>query len=218
MQRADLTTRRRLRPSARVASTSRVHARRLARGSRRWAIRWAKPGRIGPYRAHHHSPATLPDIAYLQVLSGSTPPRTPCFTRERSLIRTQPRPLRRPCRARRERATTKASLRGPRRGVVPGRTDDRLAPRRHSRRRAGRRVRDLRRQHPSPELLVESSGYSVPATPIRCPSGSVNCPTTRVPLADIALRDFGLLLGALTLARLASAYPARTPSGRRDSR
>jgi hypothetical protein len=36
--------------------------------------------------------------------------------------------------------------------------------------------------------------------------------------ADIALRDFGLLLGALTLARLASAYPARTPSGRRDSR
>jgi hypothetical protein len=46
----------------------------------------------------------------------------------------------------------------------------------------------------------------------------VNCPTTRVPLADIALRDFGLLLVALTLARLASAYPARTPSGRRDSR
>src|SRR3712207_1553087 len=28
--------------------------------------------------------------------------------------------------------------------------------------------------------------------------------------ADIALRDFGLLLGALTLARLASAFPART--------
>jgi hypothetical protein len=27
--------------------------------------------------------------------------------------------------------------------------------------------------------------------------------------ADIALRDFGLLLGALTLARLASAYPGR---------
>jgi hypothetical protein len=31
--------------------------------------------------------------------------------------------------------------------------------------------------------------------------------------ADIALRDFGLLLGALTLARLASAYPGRVPSG-----
>src|SRR5919112_436942 len=30
--------------------------------------------------------------------------------------------------------------------------------------------------------------------------------------ADIALRDFGLLLGALTLARLASAYPGRVPS------
>ena len=29
--------------------------------------------------------------------------------------------------------------------------------------------------------------------------------------ADIALRDFGLLLGALTLARLASAFPARAP-------
>jgi hypothetical protein len=28
---------------------------------------------------------------------------------------------------------------------------------------------------------------------------------------DIALRDFGLLLGALTLARLASAYPGRVP-------
>jgi hypothetical protein len=28
---------------------------------------------------------------------------------------------------------------------------------------------------------------------------------------DIALRDFGLLLGALTLARLASAFPGRTP-------
>jgi hypothetical protein len=28
--------------------------------------------------------------------------------------------------------------------------------------------------------------------------------------ADIALRDFGLLLGALTLARLASAYPGRS--------
>jgi hypothetical protein len=33
--------------------------------------------------------------------------------------------------------------------------------------------------------------------------------------ADIALRDFGLLLGALTLARLASAYPGRGRSGQR---
>jgi hypothetical protein len=31
--------------------------------------------------------------------------------------------------------------------------------------------------------------------------------------ADIALRDFGLLLGALTLARLASAFPDRARSG-----
>jgi hypothetical protein len=33
--------------------------------------------------------------------------------------------------------------------------------------------------------------------------------------ADIALRDFGLLLAALTLARLTSAYPGRGPSGHR---
>jgi hypothetical protein len=32
---------------------------------------------------------------------------------------------------------------------------------------------------------------------------------------DIALRDFGLLLGALTLARLASAYPAPAADGGR---
>src|SRR5919106_3527101 len=31
---------------------------------------------------------------------------------------------------------------------------------------------------------------------------------------DIALRDFGLLLGALTLARLASAYSGRAPADR----
>jgi hypothetical protein len=35
--------------------------------------------------------------------------------------------------------------------------------------------------------------------------------------ADIALRDFGLLLGALTLARLASAYPGHVPSRRRGA-
>src|ERR671914_1931270 len=35
--------------------------------------------------------------------------------------------------------------------------------------------------------------------------------------ADIALRDFGLLLAALTLARLASAYPGRVPSGQRGA-
>ena len=35
--------------------------------------------------------------------------------------------------------------------------------------------------------------------------------------ADIALRDFGLLLAALTLARLASAFPGRAPSEVRGS-
>jgi hypothetical protein len=34
---------------------------------------------------------------------------------------------------------------------------------------------------------------------------------------DIALRDFGLLLAALTLARLASAYPDRAPSPARTA-
>jgi hypothetical protein len=33
--------------------------------------------------------------------------------------------------------------------------------------------------------------------------------------ADVALRDFGLLLAALTLARLATAYPGRPPFGHR---
>jgi hypothetical protein len=118
--RAHLTTHRRSHPSARVASTTRrprigaaiapsgrrVHARRHARGSNRRA----KPRRIGPYRAQHHSPATLPDTAYLQVFSGSTPPRTPCFTRERSQVRNPPRP----------------SLQKPRHGAV---RDSRASPR-----------------------------------------------------------------------------------------
>src|SRR3712207_2424287 len=34
--------------------------------------------------------------------------------------------------------------------------------------------------------------------------------------ADIALRDFGLLIGALALARLAGAVPAGTPAGAGD--
>src|ERR687891_765427 len=62
MQRSTDTARRSLSPARGV------RARRLARGSRRWAIRWAKPGRIGPYRAHLDSPATPPDVADLQVL------------------------------------------------------------------------------------------------------------------------------------------------------
>jgi hypothetical protein len=35
--------------------------------------------------------------------------------------------------------------------------------------------------------------------------------------ADIALRDFGLLLGAVALARLASAFPARAASSQRGA-
>ena len=110
MQRDNLRTRRRSRQpypsrgevstSDRPGAASSDHGRRgrcaqalgLARGSCRWAIRWAKPGRIGPYRAHLHTPATLPTLQYLQVFSTSMPPQTPCFTRERSPVRTQPRP------------------------------------------------------------------------------------------------------------------------------
>ena len=63
-----------------------------ARGSRRWAIRWAKRSRIGPYQARRHAPASLRYVACLQAFSRSMLPRTPCFTRERSQVRNPPRP------------------------------------------------------------------------------------------------------------------------------
>jgi hypothetical protein len=65
---------------------------RSARESRRWAIRWARPSRIRPYRAASHATATRWDTGYLQVFSAGMPLRTPCFTRERTLVRNQPRP------------------------------------------------------------------------------------------------------------------------------
>jgi hypothetical protein len=64
----------------------------IARGHRRWAIRWATRSRTGLYLAHSAPPATLSDAVNLQVLSGSMPSRTPCFTRERSQVRNPPRP------------------------------------------------------------------------------------------------------------------------------
>jgi hypothetical protein len=190
MQRADLTTHRRSRPSARVASASRrprvgscdhdrpgrrVHARRPARGPRRWAIRWAKPGRIGPYRAHHHSPAMLPDIAYLQVLSGSTRPRTRCFTRERTLVRNQPRPSRK---GRICRAFLAGGVRhtGRPRVRVPGSPLPRPGGERTC--RASRRLTRERSQGSSPAVLTVPNPRAGRAAPVsvgmqeRCRSGS----------------------------------------------
>jgi hypothetical protein len=63
-----------------------------APGTRRWAIRWAKPRRIGPYQAQRGAPvgATIwPDLQAFLCLKTQ---RTPCFTRERTLVRNQPRP------------------------------------------------------------------------------------------------------------------------------
>jgi hypothetical protein len=109
MQRADLTTRGRSRhpcPSPRVDLTSRrprvgscdhdrhgryVRARCLARGSRRWVIRWAKPGRIGPYEAQPRAFLGATVCSDLQAFRCSEAPRTPRFTRERSQVRNPPR-------------------------------------------------------------------------------------------------------------------------------
>jgi hypothetical protein len=64
----------------------------LARGSRRWAIRWAKPCRIGPYQAQRRARTGASIWSDLQVFRRVKGPRTPCFTRERTLVRNQPRP------------------------------------------------------------------------------------------------------------------------------
>jgi hypothetical protein len=66
----------------------------LAGGSRRWAIRWAKPCRIGPYQDQRLALTGLTIWPDLQVFHRPEGPRTPCFTRERTLVRNQPRPSR----------------------------------------------------------------------------------------------------------------------------
>jgi hypothetical protein len=68
--------------------------RGLARGSRRWAIRWAKPCRIGPYQAQRRARTGASIWSDLQVFRRVKGPRTPCFTRERSQVRNPPRPSR----------------------------------------------------------------------------------------------------------------------------
>jgi hypothetical protein len=66
--------------------------RGLARGSRRWAIRWAKLCRIGPYQAQRRAPTVATIWADLQVFRDPIAPQTPCFTRERPVVRNHPRP------------------------------------------------------------------------------------------------------------------------------
>jgi hypothetical protein len=67
---------------------------RLSRSgwARRWVIRWAEPGRTGPYQAQRRAPARATILAHLQVFRRVDAPRTPCFTRERSQVRNPPRP------------------------------------------------------------------------------------------------------------------------------
>jgi hypothetical protein len=71
-------------PVRRITSRSR-------RGAGRWVIRWAKPGRIGPYQAHPRTLLTSRVWYDLQVFPCLKARRTPCFTRERSQVRNPPR-------------------------------------------------------------------------------------------------------------------------------
>jgi hypothetical protein len=64
-------------------------------GAGRWAIRWATPRRIGPYQAQCRALSGTADCADLQVFRCLEAPRTPRFTRERTLVRNQPRPSKR---------------------------------------------------------------------------------------------------------------------------
>jgi hypothetical protein len=64
----------------------------LASRSRRWAIRWAKRRRIGPYQAHRESPTGAASCLDLQAFRCRERQRTPCFTRERTVVRNHPRP------------------------------------------------------------------------------------------------------------------------------
>jgi len=76
---------------ARSTPAQRMASRRRRR-TFRWAIRWAKPSRIGPYQTVATGSPSLGYVEYMQAFSRSMPPRTPCFTRERSQVRNPPRP------------------------------------------------------------------------------------------------------------------------------
>jgi hypothetical protein len=74
------------------SSPARRSASRCRGGAGRWAIRWAKPCRIGPYQAQRRALTCATVWSNLQVFRGLGAPLTPCFTRERTLVRNQPRP------------------------------------------------------------------------------------------------------------------------------
>jgi hypothetical protein len=76
-------------------SPARGIASRCRAGASRWAIRWAKPSRIGPYQAQRLALTGAGIWPDLQVFRRVEAPRTPCFTRERPLVRNQPRPSKR---------------------------------------------------------------------------------------------------------------------------
>jgi hypothetical protein len=74
------------------SSPARRSASRWRGGAGRWAIHWAKPRRTGPYQPQRRALTVGAICADLQAFRGLRGPRTPCFTRERTLVRNQPRP------------------------------------------------------------------------------------------------------------------------------
>jgi hypothetical protein len=106
-------------PSAPVA-VSTVTGARIASGRRggldRWAIRWAKPGGIGPYQAQPRAVSGAPVVSDLQVFRRLEARQTPCFTRDESPIAARP-PLRRD--APRQLVTLDRRARGMQRGPRP---------------------------------------------------------------------------------------------------
>jgi hypothetical protein len=74
------------------SSPAQRSASRCRSGGGRWAIRWAKPSGIGPNQAQRWAHMVATCLADLQAFRGLRAQRTPCFTRERSPVRSQPRP------------------------------------------------------------------------------------------------------------------------------
>jgi hypothetical protein len=138
-------------------------------GRRRWAIRWAKPSRLGPYQAQPGASvgvAIWPDLQAFLCLKRR---RTPCLTRERSQLRNPPRPSsRRPANA--------GFLRSGARFVCePGRTT--LIPSgwntqyRSNRRPGGRRRGALRPRTRASPAHTSGSGSGAGRAPSRAPGG-----------------------------------------------
>jgi hypothetical protein len=89
-------TRRQPSPAALVAVpivTGATHRLSSSGRASRWVIRWAEPGRTGPYQAQRRARAGATVWQDLQAFRQLEAPETPCFTRERSQVRNPPRPL-----------------------------------------------------------------------------------------------------------------------------